>query len=675
MKNALTLVALALLASQLPAAPSATLYVSPKGNDAWSGRLPAPNAKRTDGPFATPAKAQAVARNHFATNIVLRGGTYSLSQPLVLTPADSGATWSAFQRERPVISGGVQPTGRKVLPNGRWVLRFAPGTPPLEQLFVNGKRRYRPRLPKSGYYRIDGELAPSKGDKPDRFQFKPGEFRSDWANLNDVQALCFHQWTMQRLRVASVDDASNSVTFTGATWHPTMAALGKGDRYIIENVKEALTEPGEWYREPSTGVVTYIPMPGERIASALIVAPVLNRLVEFKGDPGKREFVRNVIFRAITFAHTAFVTPPPGRSFPQAEIDLGAAISAVGARNCTLADCVITHTGEYAVEWGAGCKDNMLKRCRLTDLGAGGVKIGGTAAASRPEDVTERITVQDCRIAHGGRLHPAAIGVWIGQSPNNLISHNSIEDLYYTGISVGWVWGYGPSGSHHNRIEDNVIARIGQAVLSDLGGIYTLGLSPGSILRGNVIHGCDSDTYGGWGIYFDEGTSGMVAENNLIYHTKTGGFHQHYGQNNVFRNNIIALSRDCQVQRTRMEGHLSFTFDHNIVYYRQGELLGSNWTDANFATDHNVYWNANGPVTLIGKTLEQWQSEKGKDRNSIVADPLFVDPEHGDFRLKPGSPALTIGFKPWDYTKAGPRVKFPPDEASPAFPVTLPTYD
>lgn len=658
------------IAVQAFAAPKPTFYVSPQGNDAWSGRLPAPNAKRTDGPLATPAKAQAAARNLPGTTIFLRGGTYRLAQTLVLSPEDSGVTWAAFRHEQPVISGGITPLGRKVLPNGRWELRFAPGTPAFEQLFVNGHRRYRPRLPKSGYYRIDGDLPPSKGDKPDRFRFKPGKFRANWANLGDVQTLCFHQWTMQRLWVATVDDAANTVTFTGATWHPTMAALGKGDRYIIENVKEALSEPGEWYREPSTGVITYIPMAGETIASADVVAPVLEHLVELRGNPAKGAPVHDITFRGITFANSGYVTPPQGRSFPQAEIDLGAAFTAVNARDCMLDSCTIAHTGEYAVEWKDGSMDDVMRRCRLTDLGAGGVKIGETSAGT-----TGRITVQDCRIAHGGRIHPAAIGVWIGQSANNLISHNRIEDFYYTGVSVGWVWGYGPSGSHHNRIEDNVISRIGQAVLSDLGGIYTLGLSPGSVLRGNVIHDCDSDTYGGWGIYFDEGTSGMLAENNLVYHTKTGGFHEHYGENNVFRNNIIALSRECQIQRTRMEDHLSFTFDHNIVYYRQGTLLGSNWTDANFATDYNLYWNAKSPVTLIGKTLDQWQAEKAKDRNSIVADPLFVDPEHGDFHLEPGSPALKLGFKPWDYAKAGPRFKFPLDEVPPAFPVTVPIYE
>jgi hypothetical protein len=168
----------------------------------------------------------------------------------------------------------------------------------------------------------------------------------------------------------------------------------------------------------------------------------------------------------------------------------------------------------------------------------------------------------------------------------------------------------------------------------------------------------DAYTYGGWGIYTDEGSTDILIEKNLVYRTKTGGFHQHYGQENIVRNNIFALAREDQIQRSRMEPHISFTFERNIVYYRTGVLLGKNWSDDKFILDHNVYWNAVGdPVTFPGGlTLEQWQA-RGFDKNSLIADPRFVNPEEGDFRLKDDSPALKLGFEPFDYTKAGVRKK------------------
>ncbi len=263
--------------------------------------------------------------------------------------------------------------------------------------------------------------------------------------------------------------------------------------------------------------------------------------------------------------------------------------------------------------------------------------------------------MQNCSIAHAGRLHPAAVGVWIAHSPYNRILHNDIYDLYYTAVSVGWVWGYAPSPSHHNEIGWNHMHTIGQGVLSDMGGVYTLGVSPGTTVHDNHIHDVQSFDYGGWGLYTDEGSSHIVMENNLVYRTRTGGFHQHYGRENRIQNNILAFNTQQQLQRTRTEPHLSFWFERNIVYYTQGALLGSNWKDDNFKLDWNCYWNAAGqPVVFPGNlTLEQWRAQRKQDEHSVVADPLFVAAEKGDFRLQPGSPALKLGFKPFDYTKAG----------------------
>jgi len=107
------------------------------------------------------------------------------------------------------------------------------------------------------------------------------------------------------------------------------------------------------------------------------------------------------------------------------------------------------------------------------------------------------------------------------------------------------------------------------------------------------------------------------------------------------------------LQRSRVEPHLSFTFTHNIVYWNTSELLAGNWGDANVKLESNLYWDASGkPVTFTGQTMEQWQAA-GKDAGSLIADPLFVDAEHYNFALKNGSPAAKIGFKPFDYTKAG----------------------
>ncbi len=233
------------------------------------------------------------------------------------------------------------------------------------------------------------------------------------------------------------------------------------------------------------------------------------------------------------------------------------------------------------------------------------------------------------------------------------MTHNDIADLYYTGISAGWRWGYSNGLAKNNSIRFNNVHHLGHGVLSDMGGIYTLGPSEGTVIGNNIFHDIYAYSYGGWGLYTDEGSTGITMENNLVYNTKTGSFHQHYGKDNVVRNNILVCSENPQIAATRVEDHLSFTLEHNIVYWKTGALFGGPWDRIRAKVDHNCYFNAAGdPVTFAGKDLQAWRAH-GYDQHSIIADPLFVDAENNDYRLKPNSPALKIGFQPFDYSEAG----------------------
>ena len=662
------------------------LYVSPQGNDAWSGRLAAPNAHASDGPLASVGAAQARVRQirqaqpnrKQPVRVALRGGTYSLDAPWQFGPEDSGTArspviYQAYAHERPVISGGRVVTGWQIDGQGRWAVDLPDvkqGTWTFTQLFVNDQRRFRPRLPETGYYKIAQKLDPSakvgaKGH--DRFGFKAGEIRDDWANLKDVEVMAFHHWAASRIPIAQVDAQKHTVTVQGhTTGNSGWAQFLQGHRYFLENVKEALQRPGQWYLDRPSACLTYIPRDGETPDNTVVVVPRLRNLLLLRGNVEKRQWVRHIQFRGLSFAHANWPCPPAGQSFPQAEINLGAAVAAMGARHILWEGCAVRHVGEYALGFGPGCRFNQVFGCEMVDLGAGGVKIGSAlptgwgntlGAPADPEALVSHHTIEDCLIAHAGRLHPAGIGVWVGHSPYNAIRHNDVYDLYYSAFSLGWVWGYAGSQAHHNEVAFNHAHHIGQRVLSDMGCIYTLGISPGTTIHDNFFHDVISYGYGGWGLYTDEGSTGVAMENNLVVRCSRGGFHQHYGKENRIVNNILAYGGEHQVQRTRTEEHISFFFERNIVLWDNGSpLLGSNWKDNNFKLDHNLYWHTGKPVTFPGDlSLTKWQAQRRQDVHSLIADPGFVNPARDDYRLKDDSPALKLGFKPFDYTRAGRR--------------------
>jgi hypothetical protein len=397
------------------------------------------------------------------------------------------------------------------------------------------------------------------------------------------------------------------------------------------------------------------------MTKANVVAPVLSELIRFDGDIVSGKTVAHVRFRGVAFECTDWTITEKGYVDVQAAYDIPGVIHGDGAENVAIEHCVIRHHGNYAIEFARGCRNNRVVACEISDMGAGGVKIGEPAyppkVSADGREVTSGNTVSDCHIHHIGEVYPAACGVIIFQSAKNLIAHNHIHDTYYTGISNGWTWGYGPTNARENIIEYNHVYDIGRGMLSDMGGNYNLGVQPGTIIRNNLFHDITSHGYGGWGIYTDEGSSHILIENNVVYRTKSGGFHQHYGRMNVVRNNVFAYSIIGQIIRSRMEPHLSFTFERNIVYWTEGPLLGSNWKDDKYRLDYNVYWNPKTPadsVMFATWTFGDWKA-RGQDTHSVVADPLFANPEKGDFTLRQGSPALKLGFRPIDLRGVGPR--------------------
>jgi hypothetical protein len=672
------------------ASPVADFYVSLQGKDTWSGKRADPSEK--DGPFATVARAREAVRElrrslkeQRPTRVELRGGTYYLDAPLVFDAEDSGSekapvVYAAATGERVVLSAGRR------LEGGRWgevnghkawmveIPKVKEGQWRFRQLFVSGIRRSRSRLPKLGEFRIES-LPGYTGDflrSPTKhFVYAPGNIVPSWRNLRDVEVVGITKWLDNRLPIEMVNAESRTVTFD----RPSLFALLSTDKpgpYWVENVFEALV-PGQWYLDRPRGELYCLPQPGEDLPSAEIIAPRLSQVVKVTGREGAP--VHDLHFEGLIVAHTEWQPPADYASSLQAGIEVPGALLFDYAQRCSFTRGGIEHIGNYGVEVSVGCTDIDITHNKITDIGAGGIRIGhffswetdGSGQltergrqrkAGMPTGPhSQRVTVADNEISHCGRFTPEAVGIFIGDNADNKIVHNLIYDLYYTGISVGSIQDFGAAQAKGNIIEYNHIHDIGQGMLSDLAAIYTCSTTD-SRIRFNLIHDVSRRDYGGWGIYPDEGSHDLLIQKNVVSRCQDGAFFAHHNHDITVENNIFALNRAAQIERGGMGG-FELTFRRNLVLYREGKAVGDYGDEKSgsdvCAFDHNLYWNIAGKPIIFGKrSLGQWQ-RLGQDKNSLIVDPLFVDSEKGDFHLRPESPAKRIGFEPWEFSTVGPR--------------------
>lgn len=671
------------------------LYVSPFGSDSNSGTK--------EKPFASIQKARDTIRisdksvpwtvhlsaGHFEVTEPIRfeaidsGSedapiTYSGTEPIRFEAVDSGSEDASITHSGVAgitfISGGKKIEGWKQSGTGVWVADIPKtnGKPDyFEQMFVNGNRAVRARHPNTGFFspktiQQDTPITREAMDAPNtaqRITAKQGEIANVLKDvppeeLKYAHLVIHHHWDTSRRIPLAFDSATDTLLTQGHPmkfWNPWRDT----SLFYLENLRKAFDEPGEWLYDGNAGKVFYRPLEGETLQNTafFIPRPGLSKLLVAEKGVSFLRF-KNICFvftdtprdqklmarAALPLEITGDLNfPGPSQFEPQqAAFYTEAVIDMDGVSNIVLERCDVKHIGEYAIRL-QNAKNCRIENCQLFDLGAGAIRLGHNSSNN---------VVHNCVVRKAGRFHASAVGIWIGQnSSDNQITHNDISDLFYTGISVGWDWGYNGS-SFRNLVEYNKVYNIGQNAMADMGGIYTLGKSHGTRIANNVFYNIKSYAYGGWGLYTDEGSEGIVLENNLVYDTTDGSFHQHYGKENIIRNNILCFSQIHQIAATRKEEHLSFTFERNIVYYDRGKNLGSNAASVNAKWLSNLWYNAKGPVDFNGKTHEEWQAA-GNDIGGLVADPLFVDAEKRNFILKPNSPAEKIGFVPFDFSKAG----------------------
>jgi hypothetical protein len=669
-------------------------YIATDGDDSWSGRHGEPNQNRTDGPFATFDAAQRAARQlkegletpgeSRAITVALRGGEYFLPEPVVFHPGDSGSreypiTYRSMPGEHAELTGGRRITGWRRRDDGAWSVTLPEvrdGTWFFRSLWVDGQRRSRPVLPKEGTYRV----TPASERSLDSFGYNPGEIDPGWKNRDDVEIVVVQFWTEARLRILDIDEDEHLVKFTGSSWRP----LSWSKAWFAENVYEALDRPGEWYLDRGSGELTYLALPGEDPNENVVMAPVSATLIRIEGNHREERPVEWITFEGLNLGYTHWEMPyPHGISIPQAEIPgkdgvvfagdltygadnpqvavpVPATFFASGMRNCSLIDNEIAHTGGWAVELADGCREIAIDGNHIHDIGAGAVRIGEPALPESETDVTMGTRVTNNVIQDGSNVFLGPAAIWIGQSSGNLISHNEISGAFEWGISTGWSWNYWPPAWHRdNIVEYNHIHHLGESHTGCHGAIYFLGVSPGTICRGNLVHHIE----GGCGIILDNACFGLLIEYNLTHHTGGAGLCFNYNDSgNIVQNNVFALSKTHAYERygdppatggekVDQTGILY----RNIFYWAEGEFMRrKEWANYDTLMNYNLYWDTREKeISFAGLDIDRWR-ENGLDTESLIADPLFADPENGDFSLPPDSPAMRVGFRPLDASRAGP---------------------
>jgi hypothetical protein len=653
-----------------------SFYVSPKGNDSWSG-------DRIERPFATIQRARDAIRElkniqelTKPATVYIRAGIYELDETLVFKPEDSGTInhpvkYVAYNNEKPVISGGKAIKSHWERYKGNIMVCDIPEAKnenwKFRQLFLNGKRMDRARIPNKGsYYRIE-----KTEEDPGRsaMKFREGDFEK-WNNLDDVEVVIFHSWNESRLFVSDVDAEKQIVTFTG----PIGVPLGKftervPNRYYIENVLEGLDYPGEWYLDSDAGKLYLYST--ENLDNSELRAPLINQLVKLKGNPEEQAFVEFIEFSGLTFSDAGYDVPPEGiPTLPDVgDIYKPSAITLEGAKFCKFENNFIRNVGTYALEVTGDA--NKIIRNKIYNAGSGGII---TRSYGKERNIISYNHIHDC-----GAIFYSGCGINIDDGGGK-IANNLIHDISQTGVyGRHWATSYQEEQRRNQEqellIEYNEIHDVGSK-LNDCAGIFIR--DSNIVIRNNLIYNVYSYKYyenlghfnncgvPGWGIYLGCETRNSLVENNIIYNM-TEGMHIFYGTREVIiRNNIFA---DCEVRQIRYETppNLDMSNNHfiqNIVYNTRpySEVFSvSRENSLPVESDYNVLFHSGGKTPIIRNqgggeinSLEDWLKE-GFEENSMITDPLFKNPESHNYDLLPGSPAIKVGFNPIDISKVGLR--------------------
>jgi len=615
--------------------------------------------------------------------IVLRGGTYRFSNEINIENRSEKLKIKSYSGEVAVLTNSVELDGwTECTINGvKTFVTDAKGMK-LPTLFSTENDVHIARLPETGfYYLTEADPTDHKGkDDYCRYNaFYASDLKAEPSNVKDVTINILHSWVNDILSMVSYDADTNRVLMNKYTGRPIEAQ----DRYFLENVIESLDKSGEWCFDTTQDKIYYVPYSGE-------TADNLEMYVSDDAEFIKITNSADITFENVKIADTGWTysdekyvntdihqrTMGYSVSSYQGGNDVCGAVTVTYSQNINFVNCEFENIGCTAIKYYDGAKHCTAENCYFENIGSSAFYIGGKFyfdkdAVNDPKNYAEDITVKNCEIYKYGQRFSGSCGIILTYCDTADISNNEIHDGYYSGISVGFTWLFFDNPTENITVKDNLIYDIGNHTLSDLGGIYLLGVQQGTVVSGNVIHDVTmydgSSGYAGNGIYLDSGCQYMTIENNLVFNCDTSGFNTTLSKENVIRNNIFALcgeSTAClgTAQYAKAFLNLNSVFNNNI-FLTDNHVMSVEYLQntEHFKGNGNIIWDMTyGSDTYYaeghrsGKTLTmETAKNKGYLDSVVFMNPEFTDAKGFDFSFSEDSEIKSTGFKPFDYTKAG----------------------
>ena len=582
------------------------IWISPKGSDFNDGTRQSPKATLTSAlRQAREWRRTEDNRIQGGITIYMEGGTYAFYEPVFIRPEDSGTKESptiirSVGGEKVILSGGISINGWKK--QGKvWVADVpAFNGRPLDfrQLWVNGKKAVRARDVED----FEKMNRICSVDEKNEILYVPAvSIRRLIDNKGNLKAkyaeMVLHQmWCVANLRIRSVEVQGDSaairfhqpesrIQFEHPWPRPMVTTDGHNSAFYLTNARELQDVPGEWYHDIDARKVYYYPREGEKMQEAEVIVPAVETLVRVEGTLDRP--VCHIRFEKITFSYTTWMRPSEKGHVPlQAGMYLtdgyridpkmqrnylnhlldnqgwlgrpAAAVRVVAARQIDFERCRFEHLGSTGLDYEEAVQGGVVRGCLFRDIAGNGLLVGSFSPAAHethlpynPADRREVCTQQqinNCYFTEIGNEDWGCLAIAAGYVGDVNIEHNEINEVPYSGISLGWGWTQTVNCMRNNRVHANLIHHYAKHMY-DVAGIYTLGSQPKSYVTENCVHsiykpGYVHDPNHWFYLYTDEGSSFITVRDNWTEGEKY--LQNANGPGNVWENNGPKVDNDVR---------------------------------------------------------------------------------------------------------------------------------